>query len=89
MNKQTFQQSQCPKLNQFGPDQINFSQKNFHILIIFHQQCKNLHQCFFFLHYLTLSFTVIHILNATRNNSFELNKNVILKTFDSNVQGLF
>ena len=41
-------------------------------------------------HYLRLSFIVIHILNAIKkNNSFELNKNVILKTFDSNVPVLF
>ena len=52
-------------------------QKKFHIYIIFHQQCK------------TINLRVIHTLNATKNNTFELNKNVILKTFHSNVQVLF
>ena len=42
-----------------------------------------------FLHYLALSFIVIHTLDAIKNNSFELNKNVILKTFNSNIRWLF
>ena len=43
-----------------------------------------------FCHYLTLSFTVIHILKRYKeDNNFKLNKNVILKTFDSNVRVLF
>ena len=43
-----------------------------------------------FFHYLTLSFIVIHTLNAIqKHNSFELNKNVIWKTFDSDVRVLF
>ena len=39
--------------------------------------------------YLALSFIVIYTLNAIKITSFELNKNVILKTFDSNVRVLF
>ena len=43
-----------------------------------------------FFHYLTVSFIVIHTLNSIKkHNSFELNKNVILKTSDWNVRVLF
>ena len=45
-----------------------------------------------FFHYLTLSFIlykVIHNLNAIKNNTFELNKNIILEIFDSNFRALF
>ena len=46
-------------------------QKNFHIYIIFHQQCNSYLECY------------------KKHNSFELNKNVILKTFDSNIRVYF
>ena len=42
-----------------------------------------------FFHYLAVSFIVIHTLDAIKNNSFELNKNVILKTFNLNIRVLF
>ena len=32
---------------------------------------------------------LIHILNAIANSSFELKRNIILKTFDLNIRGLF
>ena len=42
-----------------------------------------------FFHYLTLSLIVIHTLNSIKkHNSFELNKNVILKTSDANIRVL-
>ena len=46
-------------------------QKNFHIYIIFHQQCNSYLECY------------------KKHNSFQLNKKVILKTFDSNIRVLF
>ena len=66
--------SRCSiKLSRF----IDSSPKNIsiYIHIIFYQQCK------MFFHCLTLSFIVIH--SYKKPNSFELNKNVILKTFIS------
>ena len=42
-----------------------------------------------FFHYLAVSFIVIHTLDAIKKYSFELNKNVILKTFNLNIRVLF
>ena len=76
--------SRCSGLNQFVPVFRFFTKKCLYSLDFTSSVIICINKCFFF-HYLTLSFIVIHTLNAIKNNnSFELNKNVILKTFDSN-----
>ena len=55
-----------PGLNRFVPVFRFLTKIFFHILIIFHQQCKKLHKLVFF-HYLTPSFIAVHTLNAIKN----------------------
>ena len=56
-------------------------EKQLRSILLFKHKCN---KCFF--DYLNLSFILIYTLDAIKNNSFELNKNFISKTFNSNFQ---
>ena len=79
--------SRCPGLNQFVHI-LDFSPKKIHIQIIFHQQCKfNTNKFFFIID--SIIYGNSHLECYKKHNNFKRNKNVILKTFDSNVRVLF